>query len=301
MKLQRPRQSALGSGIGGSPSTPPTGIRRLVTVIAGFALSGRALLLAGIVALSTGADLHAQVGARIVEETAKREAFAEARALEQADLLRAELLGSLNADSGLAFRRWGVAVSKWKDEKGSGAAPLLAQGILFDCLSRLVGVQTPGVVGEIAEPNYFSMAKKRPVLALKAFDAALKIDPNLIEARMRAARIRALRDPKFARDLERIAADPTTTPFSYLAAVSRAEVALSQHDAAGAIFWYERARDLQPGSSAAAIALNSLKPVAARSFGLVAAKDPYYSYPCTILSPNIEAALSERIRSVVLK
>jgi len=259
------------------------------------------LSLASFLSLSVGAAISAQVSTRITEDAAKREAFAEARALEQAGLLRNELLGSLNADDGLAFRRWGVAVSKWKEEKGAGAAPLLAQGILFDCLSRLAGVQTPGVVSEVAEPNYFSMARKRPALALKAFDGALKIDPGLIEARMRAARIRALSDAKSARDLERIAADPAMAPFSYLAAVSRAEVARGQHDAMAAILWYKKARELQPGSSAAAIALGSLETADARSSRAVGTKDLYYSYPCTILSPNIEAALAERIRTVVLK
>ena len=262
-----------GSAIAGPRIVPPPRGCRFTVGVWNFIKDRPSLILTLVVALSASSAVAAQRGATAAEEQAKREAFAEARALEQAGFLKAALLGTLNADAGSWFIRWGAAASGWKREKGSGAAPLLAYGVLFDCLSRLVGVQTPGVIGEMAEPNYFSMAAKRPERALKEFDAALKIDSGLIEARLRAARIRAPKDPKAARDLESIAMDPTVLPFSYLAAVSRAEVARGQDDVARAVLWYKKALEIQPRSTAATIALNSLQPGAALSIDGLDAKD----------------------------
>src|SRR5262249_18673919 len=141
----------------------------------------------------------------------------------------------------------------------------------------------------------------RPKRAAKAFDAALKLDPNLVEARLRAARIRAQANAGAALELERLAQTAGESPFAYLAAMSRAEVAQAHHDGAGATHWYERALELEPRSTAATIALGTRKSTAALSFSTLDPLDSYYSYPCTILTPDIDIALSARLRSTVRK
>src|SRR5262249_52100825 len=148
---------------------------------------------------------------------------------------------------------------------------------------------------------FADLAADRPKRAVKAFDAALKLDPNLIEARLRAARIRAPADAGAALELERLAQTAGEPPFAYVAAISRAEVAQAPHDGEAATLWYERALELEPRSTAATIALSGLKQTAALSFGTLDAPDPYYSYPCTILTADIDIALSARLPKVVLK
>jgi tetratricopeptide (TPR) repeat protein len=209
-------------------------------------------------------------------------------------------VGQLHPEAFLAFRRWGEAVRLWKKEKGAGAAPLLAEGVLFDCLSRLQGVKTVGFQDE--GPGRLDILEaRRPARAARAFDAALKIDPQLIEARMRAARIRASEDSRAAVTLETIARDGTRPSFSYLSAISRAALAHAQSDSVTALAWYERALALNPQSTAAAIAISALRPARPLSFDALGTDDLYYSYPCTILTPDVASALLQRIRNVVLK
>ena len=224
---------------------------------------------------------------------------AESEAKWLADRARATTLGSLSGRGTSTFSNWNRAVQLWKKEKGAGAAPLLAEGVLFDCLGRLQGVRTL-LVGNEAPVQFFAdLAADRPTRAAKAFDAALKLDPNLTEARLRAARIRAPKDARAALELERLAQTPSAGPFSYLAAMGRAEAAQAHRDAAGATRWYERALELEPRSTAATIALSALKPAAAVPFDALGTHDPYYTYPCTILTPSVERAWSARVADSV--
>jgi tetratricopeptide (TPR) repeat protein len=195
-----------------------------------------------------------------------------------------------------------TAIKLWKKEPRAGAAPLLAEGVLLDCLGRLQGVTTRLVSTEVPLPPPFTaVAERRPSRAARAFDAALKIDPHLIEARMRAARIRAPSDSDAVLELERVTEDQTGSPFPYLAAISRAEVALAQKDSPAAIRWYQRALELNPRSSAATIALSVLTPGAPLVFDTLDTTDLYYTYPCRVLTSEVDAALAERVRTVVLK
>ncbi len=262
----------------------------------------RVLLWVAACGLSLGATAGVQLPpATQMQEIQERvNKLAQSEAEKLRDRVRATTLGTLNAETNLEVRKWDEAIRLWKLEKGAGAAPLLAEGVLFDCLGRLQGVRTRVLSSERAVPYFADLALKRPSRAAKAFDDALKIDPALVEARMRAARIRAPKDAQAARELERLAADPTATPFQYLAAISRAEAARSQGDVAGAIRWYDRALVMEPRSTAAAVALSSLKPAAPLPFDELASDDLYYSYPCTILTPGVEAALSARVRTVIL-
>ena len=234
-----------------------------------------------------------------MQESQKRvEELAQRTAEEMARFAKGWQVGTLHPEAFQAFYRWGEAVRLWKKEKGAGAAPLLAEGVLFDCLSRLQGVKTPGSEEE-GGGRLDILEAKRPARAAKAFDAALKIDPHLIEARMRAARIRAPKDSRAALELERIAGDRTDSAFSYLAAISRAAVAHGQYDSVTALAWYERALALYPRSTAAAIAISALRPAERLAFAAFAADDLYYSYPCTILTPDVASALVERARKLL--
>ncbi|HKW03230.1 MAG TPA: hypothetical protein VJN96_25615 [Vicinamibacterales bacterium] len=265
------------------------------------------VLSAGAVALFLGATAGAQLPPLRVPQTKTEEIqkvvddLAVSKAGEVADRTRPWILGSLPSAANVTFLRWGQAVQLWKKEKRAGAAPFLAEGVLFDCLGRLQGVKTMIVGKEEARPIFADLAADRPKRAVKEFDAALKLDPNLIEARLRAARIRAPEDARAALELERLAQTAGEPPFAYLAAISRAEVAQAHRDGAGATHWYERALELEPQSTAATIALSALKPTAALPFGTLGPRDSYYSYPCTILTADIDLALSARLRSQVFK
>jgi hypothetical protein len=254
----------------------------------------RALPFAMVVALSVGTRLEAQTAAETREMQERVRKTAQTKSEELSDRVRATTLGTLSPEA-----EWNQAVTKWKSEKNAGAGPLLAEGVLFDCLGRLQGVKTRLLTSEDPVPYFADLAAQRPARAARAFDAALKIDPALIEARMRAARIRAAKDPRAALELERLAEAPIRGPFAYIAAISRAEAARARDDKAGARRWYDRAVVLDPRSAAAAIALSSLHPGPAIAFAQINSDDLYYTYPCTVLTATIRDALSERVRNLV--
>ena len=260
----------------------------------------RPFLCAVVVAVSGGAGVETQAPPQTVTQEAQKrvEELAQRTAEEMAGFAKGWQVGQLHPEAFQAFRRWGEATRLWKKEKGAGAAPLLADGVLFDCLSRLQGVKTVGFQDE--GPGRLDIVEaKRPERAANAFDAALKIDPHLIEARMRAARIRAPKDSRAALELERIAGDSTDSAFSYLAAISRAAVAHAKFDSVTALAWYERALVLNPRSTAAAIAISAVRPARPVSFETLGVEDLYYSYPCSILTPDVAGALAERVRRVL--
>jgi tetratricopeptide (TPR) repeat protein len=263
----------------------------------------RTFLFAAVIALATGGGADGQLPPQTVQQQIENQIgdFAQAKAEELADRAMRGALGTLHPDADLAFRRWDEAVRLWKKEKGAGAAPLLAEGVLFDCLGRLQGVKTSQLSGEHAHPVFADLAAERPARAARAFDAALKIDPSLIEARMRVARIRGMKNARALLELEGIARDQTDSPFAYLAAISRAAVAHAQGDRVSALHWYEQSLQLNPRSTAAAIALSALKPGTALSFATLDAHDLYYSYPCKVLTPGVAVLLEDRLRHVVLK
>jgi hypothetical protein len=254
-----------------------------------------------VAALSISAGVDAQLPPQSAMQGIQKETedLAQREAEKLASLAKVQV-GTLNPEADLAFRRWGEAVRLWQQEKGAGAAPLLAEGVLFDCFGRLQGVRMSWLSRETFG-EFEELAPLRTARAATAFDAALKIDPHLIEARMRAARIRAATDARAAIELETIANDRTGSPFSYLAALSRAAVAHAHHDTATEIPWYERSLALNPRSTAAAIGLSTLKPAAVLPFEALDPKDLYYTYPCRVITADVSTALVERVRRVVLK
>ncbi|HKV98520.1 MAG TPA: hypothetical protein VJN96_01790 [Vicinamibacterales bacterium] len=249
--------------------------------------------------MSAVAGLHAQ---QTVRQAAQQQVNDDIeRMLPQAMAeARAWTVGSLDLNAWTTFYRWSQAVQTWKKEANAGAAPLLAEGVLFDCLGRFRGVLMGPIVGE--DPGSPQMIDDaRPAHAVKAFDAALKINPQLIEARMRVARLRGQKDAKAASELERIANDQTSSPLDYLAAINVAALAHARNDVPKAAAWYERSLAINPRSTAAAIGLSIVKPATAVPFEALDANDLYYTYPCRVLTNDVAAALVDRIRLVVSK
>ncbi len=216
-------------------------------------------------------------------------------ALKVGDLSKGVLVGTLNDEVGAAFLRWESAARTWKDERGAGAAPYLAEGVLFDCLGRMTGVRTPVLRGEKSTPFFFDLADGRPGRAVEAFERALQRDPDLHEARFRAARIRARSDAAAAKTLEALASDSSNPLLAYLSAVSRAEVAAVKSDLALAAVWYKRAQAIHPASAAAAIGLASVGSLQSLSLAEVDSNDPYYLYPCRIVTKAVDEQLAARI------
>jgi tetratricopeptide (TPR) repeat protein len=209
------------------------------------------------------------------------------------------IMGTLNVTDARFYRRWDLVVQAWKKEKNTSPDALIAEGVLFDCLSRLHGILT-GVLGsEAAVPYFLDLAAQRPKRASKAFQAALKRDPHLTEARFRDARIRADKDADARAQLEQLSTEPG--PMGYLATMSRAETARARDDDDGARRWYERAIARLPGAPAPHFGLAGLTPGSAVPFDTLQPTDPYYTYPCTVLTESASVELSRRMRTPVAK
>jgi len=202
------------------------------------------------------------------------------------------VMGQLNDAESRAIRQWDLALQGWKKENGVGGGALLSEGVLFDCLSRLHGIVTDVLKSEKAVPYFLDLAAQRPKKASKAFQAALKTDPSLTEARFRDARIRAEKDLDARKELERLSSQ--TGLIAYLAAMSRAETASRLNDANGAQRWYERATTLLPNAPAPRVGLAALAPGGPIPFDSLDSTDPYYSYPCVVLTDPVRAELSRR-------
>jgi hypothetical protein len=204
------------------------------------------------------------------------------------------VMGRLKADESRAIQRWEFAVQSWKKERPLAAGALLAEGVLFDCLSRFHGILTVTLRSETRLPNFLDLAAQRPKRASKAFESALKIDPKLTEARLRISRIRSTSNLDARKELERLAGE--TGLSAYLAAMSRAEAANHLNDLQGAQLWYERAVTLMPNAPAARVGLTGLASGVPLPFEGLDRVDPYYSYPCVVLTEPIAEELARRIR-----
>lgn len=233
---------------------------------------------------------------------AQEQARLEALANESADAVAASAriwLGNLHPSGQAAFRRWAVVVYDWKRERAAGSSPLLAEGVLLDCLDRTLGVYSRMGTGLAIDRRLQTLGQApRDERAAQLFDRALKVDPTLIEARFRSARIRALKNSKAANQLEQLATSGTHIEVAYLAAVSLAAIAQGKEDASTAIRWYEHARHLRPRSTAAAVGLSALRPTDAVDFASLESDDPFYDYPCRFLTTSVGDELARRLASL---
>lgn len=263
------------------------GALAVVAAIVGVPLMGPLLLAGG----APQRPLPAQEQARL-----------EALAKESADSAAATAriwLGNLHPSGQAALRRWAVVVYDWKRERKAGSGPLLAEGVLLDCVERTLGLHSGFNTGLAIDRRLQTLGQApRDDRAAALFDRALEIDPNLIEAQFRSARIRAQKNPKAATQLEQLALSGTDAEVAYLAAVNRAAIAQGKQDAATAIRWYEHARTLRPRSTAAAVGLSALRPADAMDFSALESDDPFYTYPCRFLTTAVGDELARRLANL---
>jgi hypothetical protein len=208
----------------------------------------------------------------------------------------AALVGQLTPEADKAFQAWELTVLAWQKEPESGASAALASGVLYDCLTRLRNVWPPAL-SDHKNILVWSIPEKRVNQATDALKSALRLEPTMTEARFRLNRLLAPKVRSAALELQRLAADPTTSPFNYLAAMTLAEIASSNKDPQSAERWYERSLALFPGSIAARVALSALRPSAEKPFVTELHEDPYYEYPCRVMTPAVAAAFAQRLRT----
>jgi hypothetical protein len=245
--------------------------------------------------IATRAQLPPQSVRADAQQRTDREAIAEA---QKAELILAGRLGALRRDALAAMIPWSRAAAAWKSESHPGAGSHLASGVVMDCLSRIRDVKTPLFADDPMTPFPSDLAGQRAKRAADEFDAAVKAEPSLIEARLRRARIRAPKNRSAIAELELIANEGNEYPFSYIAAISRAEIAQAAHDDAAVESWYRRALVLYPQSAAAAIGLSTLSRSPALPLASAGSRDLYYEYPCTVLTPAVATALAGRLASI---
>ena len=211
-------------------------------------------------------------------------------------------LGNLHPSAQMMYRKWLLAVRDWRKDTRDSAVSYLAEGTLFDCYIRTLGLRTGFSFGLAVDKRFQDLGlPERPAFAAELFDKALQRDPSLREAEFRRARIRASKDAKAVQALERLAMSEPADDVSYLAAVSRGQVAQERKDTEGAISWFGRALTLRPHSTAAAIALSALQPSASLPLDAMDADDLFYTYPCTPMTAGVADELRRRIEKVVLK
>jgi tetratricopeptide (TPR) repeat protein len=223
----------------------------------------------------------------------------ESKAREAADATAAfarQWLGNMHPAGEAAFRNWLLAARAWQKASG-GAAAFLAEGVLFDCLDRTTYLHSQLTSGLAVDARLQDLGLPRRDRAVKAFAAALRSEPTLAEARFRSARIRALDNAQGRTDLERIA-NSDDAQFGYLAAITRASIAHQRDEVAIATRWYERALAIRGTSTAAEIGLIALRLGTTLRTDRLDGKDPYYTYPCRILTPSVEAEFAKRLAGV---
>jgi hypothetical protein len=263
---------------------------RLVKLFAGVVIAGGGSLSGGAASQPAIAQGQAQLEKLVRESTDASAARAR------------DWLGNMHPEAQLAFRKWTLAVQSWQKEETAGPEATLAEGVLFDCLGRTTYLYTRFTSGPAVDRRFQNLGTAdRLGRAATLFEKSLKADPSLLEARFRALRIRALTDSKAALELERLATSQMDAEVSYLAAVSRAVIASGRGDTPTAIRWYEYALTLHTRSTAATVGLSALRPEEPLHFESLDSNDPYYNYPCRILTPSVATQLAERLAKLPAK
>jgi len=256
--------------------------------------------LGAVVSLSADADFQGRAGVQTGPPDQRVSSQYNQREDEALVKHIGALVGQLTPEAEKTFQAWELAVNGWRKEPQSGAEAALAAGVLFDCLTRLRDVWPPSL-SDHKDILVWSIPDKRVKQAAEALKTAADLDGTLVEARFRFDRIRGAKDRAAVSDLERLAMAPAEPPYGYLAAVSRAEVALGSGDSVGAERWYSRAIALFPDSTAARIALGALGSRGEAPRESTNHADPYYDYPCRVMTPAVANALAARIRASVSK
>ena len=203
------------------------------------------------------------------------------------------------------IRRWDAALEAWLGEPGEHADAELAHGALFECLARYgSNVWTPAVNGEPGhsrKPFILAPAdsKGRPGRALKALGRARTLDPSLTEAALRQLHVGTMQgDRTAATELEAFAGSAAPGSQRYVAAILRARVAQENKDWPAAARWFEEAARIHAPGVAARIALGVYRGEAEREPWPDQTADPFYTFPCRLLTPAVAAALESRMSAV---
>lgn len=205
--------------------------------------------------------------------------------------------GSLHQSSADAFRRWLLAARSWQAQTRQSPESLLAEGVLFDCLARMTGLRTGFTTGSAVDRRFQDLGRSDPAgRARVLFEQALKVAPNLVEARFRAARIRAAKEEIAKQELERLAHSESEGEIPYLAAVTLGSLEHDHGDERAAQGWYERALALRPSSVAARVGLATLNPATSEVLPLLLdQRDSFYDYPCRVMTQEISIELQKRL------
>lgn len=271
-----------------------------------------AMLAAALAFSHSSGGLARRLDAQV--SVATQESKLEALVRESAETVAARArysLGTIHPEGLLAFRRWMLAVTAWRQDAPDGAAAALAEGVLFDCLGRTiyrdqglghtVYLMTDFTFGREADRRFEKLAlPNRLEYAASVLENAYETDPRLTESKFRAARIRALTSDDAAVDLEAIATLQDAPLLAYLAAVSRGAMAHGKGDTQAALRWYKRALELHSRSTAATAGVATLDSRSSVEFDALDPNDPYYSYPCRVLTPPVATELSRRLDAVRL-
>jgi hypothetical protein len=193
---------------------------------------------------------------------------------------------------------WSEALKQWRHEADS--APLqLARGVLFDCAAHR---QRNDILFPPASHDVAGNSACRYVLqahcaeeAEKSFARAVRLDPTLLEARLRLAAARSERNGEGDADLQAVFDTADAPPsFRYLAGIFLGKAAYARHDAKGAAVWFAKAAGIDPQWTVAPLlraAAGDAPPPALRT-AADGSTDPWYPYRCEILTATVRGTLS---------
>ena len=211
---------------------------------------------------------------------------------------------------------WGRALKPWLRETPGDPRALTAYGGFLECLiSRLS--DSGGYKAYLEE---FPPIERGCVIASsvggrhdycfkpvkEAFEKALKVAPDMKEARLRLAGLQ-LRSGKAEavaarRTLEALATDSSDRLIQYLAylLLGTHELATSAPDLSAAAGWFKSATVVNPTWLSARLGFAAVEARHGRigeNFSMSSAPDdPWYSFPCRVLDSDIAAALAARAR-----
>lgn len=202
---------------------------------------------------------------------------------------------------------WSEAVRLWK-RHDEGPAFHLARGVLFECAGHSTGraisfgpAQPPPIGGERSCRAADPVACRR--FAETAFANAAADDDAPVEATLRLAWSRIERAGRAStrelEPLETVAGSETTpTDLRFLAAMFLGKAASLAARPGDAASWFETAVGLMPRAGSAQLALAAasenhpaLDLWSGGANDLDSDVDPWYSYRCQVLTPDIREAL----------
>lgn len=213
---------------------------------------------------------------------------------------------------------WGQTLKPWLKSAPDNARALLAFGAWLECLNapsrdstgyRALADSFPTMWIGCLSGRVAGGTRECANEARKRFERSLKADATLVEARLRLAGLDAsdafpgAEVPRGRQALTDLARQANDVTIRYLASMSLAVAQLKKRDGdldeAGR--WFEYARGLNPDWLSARIGVAAVAARQQRPVGRVelnsAPGDPWHSYPCRILTPDVALELDKWSRS----